>query len=63
MCIAHHTYESYRIDKERANPQTCIVLTGDLQQVIFTPQLRNSSSFYMRKLSNYNFRVHDSSLD
>ena len=63
IIIAHYTYESYRSDRAKANPQNCIVLTGDLQQVMFTPQLRNSSSFYMRKLSNYNFGIHDSSLD
>jgi len=60
---AANAYKSYRADRGRANSATCIVLTGDLQQVIFTPQLRNSSSFYLRKLCNYNFGLDDSSLD
>jgi len=63
IIIAHCAYESYGSDKAKANPQNCIVLTGDLQQVMVTPQLWNSSCFYMRKLSNYNFGIHDFGLD
>lgn len=33
------------------------MITCDLQQVLFTPNLRCSSSFYLRKLSNYNLGI------
>jgi hypothetical protein len=57
-------YDSYKMDCARAkvDPTVC-VLTVDLQQVIFTPALTNSSSFYLRKLSNFNLGIHNSNDD
>jgi len=36
-----------------------VVLTVDMQQVQFTPNVQSSSSFYLRKLSNYNTCICD----
>jgi len=62
--LAEATYAAYRADKLRArNDPNYVVITGDLQQVLFTPNLKNNAAFYLRKLANYNFGIHNSGDD
>lgn len=49
-------------EKAKVDPKY-VVLTVDLEQVFFSPELKNSSSFYLKKLSNYNLGIHDSHQD
>lgn len=59
--LSSDTYQAYKLDCERSKAEPNLtVLTCDLQQVIFSPSLSNSSSFYLRKVSNFNFGVHSS---
>lgn len=54
------SYDHHKRDAILArDDDTIVTLTADLQQVQYTPNLQNSSAFYLRKLSNYNFGVHD----
>jgi hypothetical protein len=47
-------------DSELAkNNSNLIVLTTDLQQVLFTPSLTHSNVFYQRQYPCYNYGVHD----
>ncbi|XP_069690830.1 uncharacterized protein [Periplaneta americana] len=45
-----------QVSKENAN---MIVLCVDLQQVIYTPNLKHSDVYYQRQFSNYNFCIHN----
>ena len=56
--IEKDAYQAYSADKARAaTDNEHVVLTVDLQQVLFTPGVQNNSSFYLRKLSNYNLCI------
>jgi len=58
--LGESAYDSYTADTARAVIDAdYVVLTVDLQQVIFSPGLRNSSSFYLRKMSNFNLGIHN----
>lgn len=57
---AEKAYSSLADDVNTAkNNPNCVVLCVDLQQVIFTPNLKHSDIFYQRQYSNYNFAIHN----
>jgi hypothetical protein len=57
---AEKSYSTLKEDSELAkNNSNLIVLTTDLQQVLFTPSLTHSNVFYQRQYSCYNYGVHD----
>jgi hypothetical protein len=57
---AEKSYSTLKEDSELAkNNSNLIVLTTDLQQVLFTPSLTHSNVFYQRQYSCYNYCVHD----
>ena len=37
LCLAAFAYDSYRQDRQQANPNSKIVITGDSQSVLITP--------------------------
>lgn len=56
-----NSYKIYKEDCDKAKVDSSyVVLTVDLQQVFFCPELTNRSNFYMKKLSNYNLAIHNS---
>ena len=52
---------NYKADVARSQlAQDFVVLTVDLQQIIFTPGLTNSEAFYLKKFANYNLEIYRS---
>lgn len=57
---AEQGYSSLRDDKTAAETDhNLVVLCTDLEQVLFSPNLKHSNVFYQRQYSCYNYAVHD----
>ncbi|CAG7676667.1 unnamed protein product [Allacma fusca] len=62
LTLADLTTNVRKADISRSQEDSSyVVISVDMQQTIFTPQLTCSSAFYLRKFGTYNLCIHDES--